>query len=110
MPLPDNPDYDRLVDVLNPTHLDDGAILAALAAVQRLETDQGTAASYRAPRRARERKATPVSSRATVAAHAKEARHRASEAFNPCRGAVVRRPSCDVLRWRACASGCSNAD
>ncbi len=46
--LPDNPDYDRLADVLNPPVLDDGALLAAMAAVQRLEAEHGTAASYRA--------------------------------------------------------------
>jgi hypothetical protein len=47
-PLPENPDYDRLVDVLNPAQLDDGALLAAITAVQRLESERGPAASYRA--------------------------------------------------------------
>jgi ribosomal protein S18 acetylase RimI-like enzyme len=46
--LPDNPDYDRLFDALNPVHLDDGAMPAAMTALQQLEAERGPAASYRA--------------------------------------------------------------
>jgi GNAT superfamily N-acetyltransferase len=45
-PYPENPDYDRLYDVLNPTQLDDGGE-ALRVAVQRLEREHGTEVAYR---------------------------------------------------------------
>lgn len=45
-PYPENPDYDRLYDVLNPTQLDDGGD-ALREAVRRLEHEHGTEVVYR---------------------------------------------------------------
>jgi ribosomal protein S18 acetylase RimI-like enzyme len=45
---PDNPDYDRLYDVLNPTTMDETAAAAVLGAIRALERTHGLAAAYRA--------------------------------------------------------------
>ena len=47
-PLPENPDYDRLYDVLNPTAIDDATLAAGFERLRRFEEDAGPAASYRA--------------------------------------------------------------
>jgi ribosomal protein S18 acetylase RimI-like enzyme len=46
-PHPENPDYDRLYDVLNPAHLGDAAVAALLGAVQAFEQEHGWEAVYR---------------------------------------------------------------
>ena len=46
--LPENPDYDRLYDALNPTAIDDPTLAAAQNTVRRFEQDAGPAAAYRA--------------------------------------------------------------
>lgn len=46
-PHPENPDYDRLYDVLNPTQLDEGKAAEFLAAVQRFQNEHGFEAVYR---------------------------------------------------------------
>lgn len=45
---PENPDYDRLADVVNPTRFDEGAVAAVREAVAAFAREHGTAALYRA--------------------------------------------------------------
>lgn len=47
-PHPENPDYDRLYDVLNLRTLDPGAIAEGMAQLKRFEDEHGWAAMYRA--------------------------------------------------------------
>jgi hypothetical protein len=45
---PENPDYDRLADIVNPKRFDEGAIAAVRAAASAFAQEHGTAALYRA--------------------------------------------------------------
>jgi hypothetical protein len=47
-PHPENPDYDGLYDVLNPAALDDAAVAASVAALQKFQSERGATAAYRA--------------------------------------------------------------
>jgi hypothetical protein len=46
-PYPENPDYDRLDPVLNPSRLDDADVAAFITAVQRFQEERGMEAVYR---------------------------------------------------------------
>jgi ribosomal protein S18 acetylase RimI-like enzyme len=47
-PHPENPDYDRLYDALNPVRLDEATVASGLGALRRFEHEHGPEASYRA--------------------------------------------------------------